>query len=144
MADFRVVHERDDTLGESDGSNRSLLATNVTIADSLLSTARGLMFRSSIPDNFALVMEVGGNSAFPFASGPPRQFVHMLFVRMPLDVVWLDDDEVVKVKRLKPWRGVGVARADRILELPAGSADDVAVGDTVVVETRDGERVDPE
>lgn len=144
MADFRVVHERDDTLGESDASNRSLLATNVTIADTLLSAARGLMFRSTIPDNFALVMEVGGNSAFPFTSGPPRQFVHMLFVRMSLDVIWLDDDEVVKVKRMKPWRSVGVAQADRILELPAGSADDVSVGDTVVVETRDGERVEPQ
>lgn len=140
MDGLRVVHEGDDTLGE-DAPNRQILATEVEVADSVLSTSKGLMFRSGLPEEYALVMEVGGNSLLPFGSGPPRQFVHMLFVRVPLDVVWLDGEEVVRVARMSPWRSVAVARADRILELPAGNADGVSPGDTVVVEDGGGDPV---
>jgi uncharacterized membrane protein (UPF0127 family) len=144
MADLRVVHEGDDTLGEENASNRTVLATSVDVADSLFSTARGLMFRSTLPEEYALVMEVGGNTLLPFSSGPPRQFVHMLFVRVPLDVIWLDGDEVVRVSRMQPWRSIGMARADRIIELPAGNAEGVSVGDRVVVENSDGEVLESE
>jgi uncharacterized membrane protein (UPF0127 family) len=74
----------------------------------------------------------------PFTSGPPRQFVHMLFVRQSLDVLWLDGDEVRKVARMAPWRSVGMARADRIIELPAGAAEGVEAGDSVRVVDADG------
>jgi len=141
MADMRVVYEQDDTLGE-DAPNRRVIATDVEVADSLLSTAKGLMFRSEIPDEYALVMEVGGNSAVPFANGPPRQFVHMLFVRFPLDVIWLADGEVVRVARMKPWRSIGMAKADVILELPAGNAEGVQPGDTIRIEDGDGTLVE--
>jgi len=142
MGEMRVVHEGED-IGEENASNRRVLATDVEIADSLLSTAKGLMFRSSLPDDYALVMEVGGNGLLPFTSGPPRQFVHMLFVRVPLDVIWLDGTEVDSIARLKPWRGVGMAKANRILELPAGNAERVEPGDTVLVED-DGDPVEVE
>ena len=142
MGEMRVVHEGED-IGEENASNRRVLATDVEIADSLLSTAKGLMFRSSLPDDYALVMEVGGNGLVPFTSGPPRQFVHMLFVRVPLDVIWLDGTEVDSIARLKPWRGVGMAKANRILELPAGNAERVEPGDTVLVED-DGDPVEVE
>jgi uncharacterized membrane protein (UPF0127 family) len=136
MADVCVVHERDDILGEEQSASR-VLATNVEVADSVLSQMRGLMLRSTVPDEFALVMEVGNSGGVPFASGPPRQFVHMLFVQFPLDVIWLVDDEVRKVDRMHPWRSVGMARADRIIELPAGGADDVEIGETVTVVDRE-------
>lgn len=144
MADLRIVHEQDETLGEADSSNRVTLATDVEVADSLLSTGTGLMFRSTLPEEYGLVMEVGGHTVLPFTSGPPRQFVHMLFVRMPLDVIWLDGTEVVNVSTLQPWRGIGMARADRILELPAGTANGVSPGDTIIVETADGEALTAE
>ena len=131
MAGKRVVLERDDTIGE-DTDNRKVLATSVDIADSALSQARGLMFRSSIADEYALVMEVGSGGLL--FSGPSRQVVHMLFVRFPIDVIWLVDDEVTRVERIHPWRSIALAKADRILELPAGAADGVSAGDTVVVE----------
>jgi uncharacterized membrane protein (UPF0127 family) len=134
MAEMRVVHEGDDTIGE-DTANRSVIATNVEIADSILSQGRGLMFRSAIPDDYALVMEVeGGGLLF---GGPSRQLVHMLFVRFPIDVVWLVDDEVTRVERMRPWRSFAMAKADRILELPAGAATDVQKGDRVVLEGAD-------
>ncbi|MXR50686.1 DUF192 domain-containing protein [Halovenus sp. WSH3] len=128
MAEEYVVHEQEDTLGEGESEPR-ILARNVEIADSTLSQMRGLMFRSELPE--ALVMEVGGG--FSLTGGPPRQFVHMLFVRHPLDVIWLADDDVQKVARMRPWRSVGMAKADRIIELPAGAAEGVEVGDTVRV-----------
>ncbi|PSQ46359.1 hypothetical protein BRD19_12555 [Halobacteriales archaeon SW_7_65_23] len=131
MAGKRVVLKQDDTIGE-DTDNREVLATSVDIADSALSQARGLMFRSSIPDEYALVMEVGSGGLL--FSGPSRQVVHMLFVRFPIDVIWLADDEVTRVERMHPWRSIALAKADRILELPAGAADGVSAGDTVVVE----------
>ena len=131
MAGKRVVLERDDTLGE-DVDGREVLATTVGVADSVLSQARGLMFRSSIPDGYALVMEVGGGLLL--FGGPSRQLVHMLFVRFSIDVVWLVGNEVTRVERMHPWRSVAMAKADRILELPAGTAADVEAGDTVLVE----------
>lgn len=135
MTDVLVVHDQDDTLG-GEASDPRVLASTVEVADSVFSQMRGLMFRSSIPDDYALVMEVGSGGGLPFTSGPPRQFVHMLAVRFPIDVLWLDDDEVVKVARMRPWRSVGVARADRIIELPAGRTTDVEPGDTVRVVDR--------
>jgi len=136
MADTRVVLERADTSGEG-GTVETVLATDVEVADSALSQARGLMFRSGIPDDYSLVLEVGGGGPLPFSGGPSRQVVHMLFVRFPIDVVWLVDDEVTKVARMRPWRSVGFGTADRILELPAGAAADVSAGDTVRVELPD-------
>lgn len=127
---MRVVHETDNAVDGGE-SGRRTLASNVEVAESALEQARGLMFRPSIPDEYALVLDVGGGGLL--TGGPSRQFVHMLFVRFPLDVLWLRNDEVVKCARLAPWRGFGVARADRILEFPAGGADAVDVGDTVRV-----------
>ena len=99
-----------------------VLATDVDTADSFLARARGLMFRRSVPDGYALV--------FPF-DGVGRRDLHMVFVPFPIDAVWLVDGEVTKRKRLRPWLGVGVARADTVVELPAGAAEGVAEGDRI-------------
>ncbi len=119
---MRVVHE------PADGGQRRTLASDVEVADSTLAQAKGLMFRRSVPEDFALVMDLGGGLLL---GGPNWQTVHMLFVPEPIDVVWLVDDEVRKTARLSPWTGVGVAKADRIVEFPAGGADGVGVGDVV-------------
>jgi uncharacterized membrane protein (UPF0127 family) len=84
-----------------------------------------------VPDGFALVMDVGGGL---LSGRPSRQFVHMLFMRVPIDVLWLVDDEVVETARLSPWTDFGLAKATRIVELPAGGAEGVAVGDAVRVD----------
>ncbi|MBX0321995.1 DUF192 domain-containing protein [Halomicroarcula sp. F13] len=114
---MRIVHDPD--------GHPQTLAHEVDRAESLLEQARGLMFRRSIPDDYALV--------FPFDDVGTRS-IHMLFVPFPLDVLWLADDEVQAVETVSPWYGVGWARADTVLELPAGAADGVSEGDTVVVE----------
>lgn len=120
---MRVVHE------PATGSGR-VLATTAEVADGFLSQARGLMFRRSVPAEYALV--------FPFGRVATRG-LHMLFVPFDIDAVWLVEEEVRAVKRLRAWLGYGRARADTVVELPAGAADVVEPGDTVrVVESEDG------
>lgn len=114
---MRIVH---DPAGDG-----NVLATTVEYAETMLEQSRGLMFRSSVPDDYGLV--------FPF-DGIGRRLIHMLFVRFPIDVVWLADDEVTRASTFRPWRSLGYAKADTVLELPAGAASGVSAGDTVVVE----------
>jgi len=115
---MRVVHE-------PDGGDPRPLATDVEVADSFLSRGRGLMFRRSIPEDYALVFEFARVG---------RRSVHMLFVPFPIDVLWLETETAVAVERLPPWTGLAAHRADRLIELPASAADDVEEGDVVRVE----------
>ena len=114
---MRVVHR------PPEGPDR-ILATDVEVADSLLRKARGLMFRRSVPDEYALV--------FPFCR-PVTRGLHMVCVPFDVDAVWLVDGRVEAVKRLRAWRGYGRARGDTVVELPAGTADAVDPGDRVEV-----------
>lgn len=104
------------------------LATDVEVARSLPARLRGLMFRRSVPADYALV--------FPFDRAA-RRSVHMLFVRTPLDVLWVADGRVTKRATLPAWTGLGWGRADTIVELAPGAAADVAVGDRVTVAAHD-------
>ena len=92
------------------------------MADSLLGKARGLMFRRSIPEDYALV--------FPFGR-PVTRGLHMVCVPFDIDAVWLVDGRVQRATRLRAWRGFGRAWGDTVLELPAGAADGVDPGDRV-------------
>lgn len=114
---MRVVHE------PVAGGERTL-ATTVEFADGLVSQGVGLMFRRSIPDDYALVFRFGRVTT---------RGLHMVFVPFDIDAVWLVDREVQAVERLPAWRGTGRAKADTVLELPAGAADRVEPGDTVRV-----------
>ncbi|SDY25489.1 DUF192 domain-containing protein [Halopenitus persicus] len=110
------------------------IATTVDVADSFLSRARGLMFRRSIPDDYALV--------FPFGE-PKSRTLHMLFVPFAIDAVWIHDGEVTAVKRLRPLVGIGRGRGDVVVELPAGAAADVELGDRIEFLTDGGTTVVP-
>ena len=114
----RVVHR------PADGPERPL-ATDVEFAEGIVAQGLGLMFRRSIPDDYALV--------FPFDRVASRG-LHMVCVPFDIDAVWLVDGAVTRVKRLRAWRGYGRARADQVIELPAGVAGGIEVGETVVVE----------
>jgi uncharacterized membrane protein (UPF0127 family) len=99
-----------------------VLADDIEVVDTFLSKARGLMFRRSIPDDYAMV--------FRFEDAAERD-LHMVFVPFDIDALWLVDGEVVAKNRLRAWRGYGSAVADTVVELPAGAVDDVEVGDSV-------------
>ncbi|WP_323191782.1 DUF192 domain-containing protein [Halostella sp. PRR32] len=132
---MRLVHDpgsggNDSREGEASGESDCngpirTLATNVETADSFGTRLRGLMFRSEVPADYALV--------FPF-DGTKRRGIHTLFVRVPIDVIWVDDGTVTRVETLAPWRSVATATADTIVELAAGGAADVNAGDTVRID----------
>lgn len=122
---MRIVHD-------PDGAARDL-ATTVETADTTGEQMRGLMFRSSLPEEYALVFRFGEPPWWTIATLERYRSVHMLFVRVALDVVWLREGRVVQVKTLAPWRGFGTAKADTVVELPAGAAEGVAVGDAVEI-----------
>jgi len=109
---------------ERDGDARTL-AGDVDVAESFLSQARGLMFRRSIPRDYALVFDFDGADS---------RDVHMVFVPFAVDALWIEAEEVQRAERLSAWTGRGEARCDTLVELPAGAADDVAVGDRVWLE----------
>lgn len=150
---MRVLHEPDpggseaetgaesraDREGSAEGTSETqVLATAVERPASALAHAKGLRFRHELPEGYAFVMDVGG-SELPLLGGPRWTVVDMLFVHVPLDVLWLVEEEVVGTKRLRPWTGVGAGKADTIVELPAGAGGSVAAGDTVrVVADEDG------
>ncbi|ERH13379.1 MAG: hypothetical protein J07HB67_02418 [halophilic archaeon J07HB67] len=115
---MRVVHDPPDGAA-------STLATEVELAESFLTQARGLMFRRSVLDDYALV--------FPFG-GVARRDTHMVFVPFDIDALWLVDGHVEATERLPAWRGLAVNEADTLIELPAGAAEAVGVGDEVRVE----------
>ncbi|MDQ2049650.1 DUF192 domain-containing protein [Natronolimnohabitans sp. A-GB9] len=102
-----------------------MVATTVEFADSLIDQTRGLMFRRSLPDDYAL--------AFRFDTVKTRD-VHMLFVFVPIDAVWVVDGVVQRVERLRPWRGFAREECDLLVELPAGAGADVTAGDRLVFE----------
>lgn len=116
---MRVRHD------PADEAQGGILATDVEEAEGIVGELKGLMFRETLPEDFAMVFDFGRAG---------YRSIHMLFVRLPLDVLWLQADEVVHLKTLSPWTGVGIARADRVVELPAGATADVETGDRVIVE----------
>ena len=113
---MRLVHR------PADGDDARTLASDVETATTFLARARGLMFRRSIPEAYALVFE------FDDAA---RRSLHMVFVPFPIDALFLVDGEVETVERLDAWTGLAWGRADTVVELPAGAATDVSEGDTV-------------
>jgi len=114
MPGVRIVHADDD-----------VLATDVEVAESLPAKLLGLRFRRSLPADHALL--------FPFASASRRD-VDMLFVPVPIDVVWLVEGRVERVETLRAWFDLAVAPADTLIELPDGAAAAVSPGDTVRIE----------
>lgn len=129
---MRVVHVP--AGGDGDGEPR-VLATDVERPTSTLSNAKGLRFRRDLPEDYAFVMDVARPAGVPVLGGPRWAVVDMLFVHVPLDVLWLVEGEVAAKKLLRPWTGMAAERADTIVELPAGAAADVTVGDTVRIES---------
>ncbi len=83
------------------------------------------MFRRRIGADYALV--------FQFDSAVSRS-LHMVFVPFDIDVLWLSGRRVEKRARLSAWTGFGRGTGDTIVELPAGAAENVTVGDEVYVE----------
>jgi uncharacterized membrane protein (UPF0127 family) len=93
------------------------------VADTFWLRFRGLMGRTSLAPGEGMLFERTSS-------------IHMFFMRMPLDVVFCDREQrVVKVARgLKPWRTAAARGARTTIELAAGAASGVDVGDVLTIE----------
>lgn len=100
------------------------LADDARAAGSLVGRLVGLIGRTDMPPGTALIL-------------PGCRQVHTALMRFPIDVVLADRGwRVVRVLRaLDPWRvGPWCGSAFYAVELPAGSAAEVQVGDMLLVE----------
>jgi uncharacterized membrane protein (UPF0127 family) len=82
-----------------------------TVADGPLTRLRGLLGRRELPPGDGLLLR-------------PTPSIHTLFMRFPIDAVFLDAQlEVLGVRHAMPaWRAAGQRGARAVLELAAGEA----------------------
>lgn len=103
----------------------TVVAQEVRLARSVWSRFRGLMGRRSLPEGQGLLLE-------------PCSSIHCMFMRFPIDVIFLDrEGRVVKVAtNVKPWRLAAAKGARSALELPAGVATrtHTTAGDRIIIE----------
>jgi len=115
-------------------SRDSLLAEHLEDGDSFWAKFMGLMGRASLPQGFGLWL-------------PGENGIHMLFMRFPIDVVFVSAPaggsagrrRVLSIRRaVPPWRGViwRVGGAKGVLELPVGTIDSsgTVVGDEIAID----------
>lgn len=100
-----------------------VLATDVRTTSSRIGSFLGLRFRT-LDENEAFVMWSPRGGPF---------LVDMICVTEALDVLWIVEGTVQKVETLRRWVGFGASEADVVVELPAGAADGVEVGDRIDV-----------
>jgi uncharacterized membrane protein (UPF0127 family) len=95
------------------------IARDVEVAATRASRRTGLLGRASLDPASALVLE--------------RCFaIHTAFMRFAIDAVFLDRRGVVRrVVSLPPWRIAATFGAAAVVELAAGAARDVQVGDRI-------------
>jgi len=100
-----------------------ILAKRGELARSFWARGRGLMGRAALPDSYALVIY-------------PEWSIHTFFMRVPIDVLFVDrDDRVIGLRAaMPPWRpyaGVAPTRGRYVIELPTGviGATGTALGD---------------
>ena len=116
MTGRRALHER----------TGKMLAEELELATSLFALTAGLMFRRNLPPGNGLWLN-------------PCNGIHMMFMRFPIDAVFLDSRERVRkvYRRLPQWWGVVwfVWGARSVLELPSGSTADIDLqrGDQIVI-----------
>lgn len=79
-----------------------------------------------------------GKKTLPYKEGlffPKCSSIHCFFMKMPIDVIYIDMHMTVIYKEVvKPWHiGKFVSGAKHILEMKEGDGKDIIVGDKVIV-----------
>ena len=107
------------TLRREDGR---VVAESVTVADSTMRRLRGLLGKRDLPSGHGVLLR-------------PAWSIHTAFMRFPIDVVFLDADQVVVkiVPRLTPFKTASCRGAREVVELRAGECDrrGLSLGDRV-------------
>jgi uncharacterized membrane protein (UPF0127 family) len=95
-------------------TRRTVLGRSIREAKSFLSRGRGLMLSEKLCRDEGLLIE-------------PCSSIHTWFMRFPIDVLYVDRDDVVlrADPEMKPWRfGPVFTGAHWVLELPPGAIRD--------------------
>jgi uncharacterized protein len=95
----------------------TVLCARLEKAVGVAGKGRGLLGRDRLEAGQGMLFEAGRLQAF--------MWMHMFFMRFPIDIVFLDrNDRVLKIDHeLRPWRVSSIAfGARRALELAAGAA----------------------
>ncbi len=101
-------------------TKKFVISNEKKICTILFSKMKGLMFTSK-PRSLVFV----NRQEIPTP-------IHMMFVFYPIDVLWLDSGKkVVHKQTLKPFGFSENIVAKYVVELPAGAAAKVSVGDTI-------------
>ena len=105
-----------------------VLAADGELARSFWARGRGLMGRASLPDSYALIIY-------------PESSIHTFFMRVPIDVLFVDrSDKVIGLREAmppsRPFAGVAPWRGRYVIEMPAGviATTRTALGDQLVLE----------
>lgn len=91
----------------------TVIADRAEVARSLFARGRGLMGRAALPAGYGLILV-------------PESSIHMFFMRIPIDVLFVDRRHRVIGMReaLPPWHpfaGVAPWRGYYVIELPVGA-----------------------
>ena len=107
------------TLRREDGR---VVAESVIVADSTMRRLRGLLGKGDLPSGQGILLR-------------PAWSIHTAFMRFPIDVVFLDADQVVVkiVPRLAPFKTASCRGAREVIELRSGECDrrGLSLGDRV-------------
>jgi hypothetical protein len=107
------------TLRREDGR---VVADSVVVADSTLRRLRGLLGKRDLPSGHGVLLR-------------PAWSIHTAFMRFPIDVVFLDADQVVVkiVPTLTPFKTASCRGAREVVELRAGECErrGLSLGDRV-------------
>ncbi|MEX2210241.1 MAG: DUF192 domain-containing protein [Gaiellaceae bacterium] len=103
--------------------NGSVLCQRCELAERPAPRMRGLLGRSGLAPGTGMLFRPAGS-------------IHTLFMRFPIDVVFCDAGLVVlHVERdLRPWRTAGARGAKVVVELAAGAAAGVRVGERLILD----------
>lgn len=100
----------------------SPMINNAELADGFLSRLRGMLGRTDLPSDFCLILT-------------PCSSIHMAFMKMPLDIAYLDKEGAVIALQwdLKPWKIGEIHKGTySILEAPLGGViRQMKIGDRV-------------
>lgn len=107
-------------------TRKTILATDLRVADTSLLRMRGLLGKHNLPDGEALMIA-------------PCSSVHMMFMRFPIDVIFLDknDQAIGLCHNLKPYQFSPIFfKSHCAIELPAGKimATQTGLGDKVKID----------
>lgn len=104
--------------------NGAILTVNAEVADSFFKRFMGLMFRKSVPQDFALYIT-------------PCNQIHMLNMRFAIDVIYLDaEGRTVKIdENVQPGKICKTVRkAENVIEMNAFAAKKYGIREGDVIE----------